>query len=70
MYLQVKLAVDTAPIFIHQLEGMGAIAIHVPIAVWYASVTEQEGHLVCGLWTKGDEVPEHVHILYGTGHKQ
>ena len=44
---------------------MGAIAVHVAVAIWDSPVTEEEGDLVGGLWTKGDEVPEHIHILEG-----
>ena len=36
---------------------MGAIAIHVPVAIGDASVTEEERDLVGGLWAKGDKVP-------------
>ena len=64
-HLVVELAVDWCPITIDQLEGVRAIAIHVPVAIWDATVTEQEGHLVGGLWAETDEVPEHVRILCG-----
>ena len=42
-----ELAVDWLAIFVHQLEGVGAIAIHVTVAIRDASITEQKGHLVC-----------------------
>ena len=60
-----ELAVDGVSCYVDHLEGVGAIAIHVAVAIRDAPVTEQEGDLVGGLWTKGDEVPEHVHILVG-----
>ena len=44
---------------------MRAIAVHVAVAIWDSPVTKEEGDLVGGLWTKGDEVPEHIHILEG-----
>ena len=58
-----ELAVDCLTILVDQLEGVGAVAIHVPVAIGNASVTEQEGHLVGGLRAKTNEVPEHVWIL-------
>ena len=64
-HLVVELAVDGVFGLVDQLEGMGAIAIHVTVAIGDAPVTEEEGDLVGGLWTKGDEVPEHIHILEG-----
>ena len=51
IYLVAELAVDAADIFVDQFEGVGPAAIHVSIAIWNASVTEQKGHLVSGLWT-------------------
>ena len=51
IYLVVELAVDAATNFVDQFEGVGPVAIHVSIAIWNASVTEQKGHLVGGLWT-------------------
>ena len=66
-HLVVELAVDWCPITIDQLEGVRAIAIHVPKTIWDATVTEQEGHLVGGLWAETEEVPEHVWILYRVG---
>ena len=58
-----ELAVDGVSCCVDHLEGVGAIAIHVAVAIGDAPVTEEEGDLVGGLWTKGDEVPEHIHIL-------
>ena len=60
-----ELAVDGASCCVDHLEGVGAIAIHVAVAIRDAPVTEEEGDLVGGLRTKGDEVPEHIHILGG-----
>lgn len=63
-HLVVELAVHWFLITVDQLESVRPIAIHVPVAIWNATVTEQEGHLVGGLWAETDEVPEHVWILY------
>ena len=60
-----KLAVDGVSCCVHHLKCVGAIAIHVAVAVRDAPVTEEEGDLVGSLWTKGDKVPEHIHILVG-----
>ena len=51
IYLVMELAVCAAAIFVDQFEGVGPVAIHVSIAIWNASVTQQKGHLVGGLWT-------------------
>ena len=50
IYLVVELAVDEAAIFVDQFEGVGPVAIQSTV-IWNASVTEQKGHLVGGLWT-------------------
>ena len=41
-HLVVELAVDGVAIFVHQLEGVGAIAIHMTVAIRDASIAEQE----------------------------
>ena len=51
IYLVVQLAEDAAAIFVDQFKGVGPVAIHVSVAIWNASVTEQKGHLVGGLWS-------------------
>ena len=50
IYLVVELAVDEAAIFVDQFEGVVPVAIQSTV-IWNASVTEQKGHLVGGLWT-------------------
>ena len=60
-----ELAIDRVSYCIDHLEGVGTIAVHVAVAIRDASITEEEGDLVGGFWTKGDEVPEHIHILEG-----
>ena len=50
IYLVVELAVDAAAIIVDQFEGVGPVAIQ-STTIWNASVTEQKGHLVGGLWT-------------------
>ena len=64
IYLVVELAVDGLSVLVDHLEGMGAIAVHVTMAIGDASVTKQERDLVGGLRTKSNEVPEHVGILW------
>ena len=63
IHLVVELAVDGVTRCIDQLEGVGAIAIHVAVAIGDAPVTEEEWDLVSSLWTEWNEVPEHIHIL-------
>ena len=58
-----KLAVHAPSVLVHQLEGVRAVAVHVPIPVGNPPVAKEEGHLVGGLWAERDEVPEHVGIL-------
>lgn len=40
-----EFAVDRMAFSIHHLEGVGAVAVHVAVAVRKPPVTEQEGHL-------------------------
>lgn len=47
-YLVMELAVDWLALRIDQLEGVGAITVHVAIAIRNATVAEQEGHLSRG----------------------
>ena len=58
-----ELAVDSLAIIVHHLESVGAVTVHVTIAVGDSPVTEQEGDLVCGLRPEAEEIPEHVSIL-------
>ena len=58
-----ELAVDWLAILVHHFECVTAITVHVTITIWGATIREEEGHLVSGFWTKGDEVPEHVRVL-------
>lgn len=67
--LVVELAVVGFPLSIHQLESVRAVSIHVPVTVWGTTVREEEGHLVCSLRTKCDEVPKHICILNETHNK-
>ena len=48
---------------IDTLEGMRAVAIHVPVPIGRAAVGEEEGDLVGGLGAEGDEVPEGIGVL-------
>lgn len=63
MHLIVKLDVHCFILFIHHLEGMGAIAVHVAVTIWDASVRECDHYLMGRLWSQGDKIPEHVCIL-------
>ena len=60
-----ELAVDWLSILVDHLEGVGAITVHVTMAIGDAPVTKEERDLVSGLRTKSDEVPKHVGILKG-----
>ena len=62
-HLVMELAVDGLALVVDQFEGVGAVAVHVAVAVGDAAVGEQEGDLVGGLRTQRDEVPEHVGVL-------
>ena len=50
-------------LFVDQFEGVGAVAVHVAIAVRDSAVREEEGDLVHRLPSQRDEVPEHVRVL-------
>ena len=65
-HLVVELAVDGLAPVVDQFEGVGAVAVHVAVAVRDAAVREQERHLVRGLRPQRNEVPEHVSILTAT----
>ena len=59
-----ELAVDSLPFVINQIEGVTSISIHVLVSIRNTTITEQKAHLMSGLRTQGDEVPEHVRILH------
>ena len=58
-----ELAVDSLAVFVHHLESVGAVTVHVTIAIGDSPVTKQKGDLVCGLRPEAEKVPEHVGIL-------
>ena len=58
-----ELAVDRVSVLVDQLEGVRAVAVHVPVPDGGAAVGEEEGHLVGRLLPQGDEVPEGVRVL-------
>ena len=58
-----ELAVNCFSIFVDQFEGVAPISVHVTISVGDSPVAEEEGHLVGGLGSEGNEIPEHVGIL-------
>ena len=58
-----ELAVHGLSMTVDQLECMGAVAVHVTVAVRDPAIAEQERDLVSGLGTQRDEIPEHVRIL-------
>ena len=58
-----ELAVYSFSIFVHHFKSVGAVSVHVTIAIRDSPVTEQEGDLVGGLRPQADEIPEHVSIL-------
>jgi hypothetical protein len=45
---------------LNYLECVAAVAVHVPTAIWCASVTEQHCCLVHRLWPQAQKVPEHA----------
>ena len=61
-----ELAVNSFLLVINHFESMTSIAIHVLVAIRNATITEQETHLMGGLRTQGDEIPEHVRVLIKT----
>ena len=61
--LPVEFAVDRFAFLVDQFEGVASVAVHSAVSVGRASIWEQEGHLVGGFRSEGDEVPEHVRIL-------
>jgi len=42
---------------------MTTIAVHMTVAEWRASTTEQKRYLMSRFWSKTQEVPEHIGIL-------
>ena len=62
-YLEMELAVDSLPLVIHHFKGVTSISIHVLITIRNSTITEQEAHLMGGLRTQCNEIPEHVRIL-------
>lgn len=63
LYLEVEFTIDWLVLSIDKLEGVRAIAVHVTIAVRSTSIGEEKRHLMSGLWSKRDKVPEHVGIF-------
>ena len=58
-----ELAVDSFSIFVDQFEGVAPVSVHMAISVGDSPIAEEEGHLVGGLGSEGDEIPKHVRIL-------
>ena len=50
-------------LFIDPLVGVGAITIHVSIAIWSSTIREKNGNLLKSLRAITPEVPSHVSIL-------
>ena len=48
---------------VYQLESVGSVTVHVPVAVGNASVAEQNHHLVYRFRSKREKIPEHIRIL-------
>ena len=63
-YLDMELAVDSFPLVIHQLKRVTSISIHVLVSIRNTAITKQEAHLMSGLRTQSDEVPEHIRVLH------
>ena len=61
--LEVPLDVEGLAGLVNPLEGVGAVAVHVSVAVRGTTVGHEDGKLVDGLRSQGKEVPEHVGAL-------
>ena len=61
--LEVPLDVEGLAGLANPLVGVGAVAVHVSVAVGGASVGHEDGELVDRLGSQGEEVPEHVGAL-------
>ena len=61
--LEMEFAVNCLSSSVDHLESVATVAVHVTVAERHASTTEQKRHLVCGLRSKAQEVPEHIRIL-------
>jgi hypothetical protein len=61
--LEVKLDPVTDTLVINELEGVAGEAIHVAVTIWGATIREEDGKLVNGLWNEGGKVPNGIRIL-------
>ena len=64
MYLVMEFAVDCLYILADHLESVRTIAVHMAVAIWNTTITEQKGNLMSSLRTKTDKIPEHINILH------
>ncbi len=62
-HLHVEFAVDGFSLVIDELECVASISVHVTEPIWSTSVAKQEGDLVGGFRTEGDEIPECIWVL-------
>src|SRR5699024_12569468 len=60
--LEVVLDPNWLALFIDPLEGVGTEAILVAGGLRSTAVAHQVGHLVCGLWGAGPEIPLHIRV--------
>ena len=63
MYLIMEFHIYSLVLSIYSLKCMRAVTIHMTISIWNASVGKQKHDLMCGFWSQGEEVPEHVSVL-------
>mmetsp|Transcript_34855 Transcript_34855/g.86495 ORF Transcript_34855/g.86495 Transcript_34855/m.86495 type:complete len:549 (+) Transcript_34855:1360-3006(+) len=60
--LEVHLDIGHLAVLVDKLERVGAIAVHVSVAVGRAAVAEEDRHLVDALGNQRQEIPEHVRV--------
>ncbi len=58
-----EFTVEMLVFVIDQFESMRPIAIHVSVPVWYASIWEQEHHLMRRFRSQWNKVPKHVFVF-------
>ena len=62
-HLIVEFAINRFSILVDELEGVGAVPVHVTVSIGGTPVTEEEGNLMASFGAKCDKVPKHVWIL-------
>jgi hypothetical protein len=60
---EVDLCVDPAAIGLDELVGVAGVAVHVVVTIGGATIGEEDGDLMSGLWILCQVVPEHIRIF-------